>query len=308
MTKSAVEQRIGRLVGDGKTSGAGALPLPDAFRGAMEQILDNGYATFGELVKRVTDEMHSKERRILGIWGSWDSFTIDIIEQLLARRLIRPEHNPEDDFSDDRWVTGMDWYLAEGIETSKYYDAITKNEVKRATGNPDAQPFRVILFDAGTRRERDAAARSMTIVRKARAELERLGVVDEVVGRHLEHVIARLEGTKLENDRPPMPPDEPDHIVTCKLGGEPRARTRDNFAIYWSRDQYYWRITCHEHSTGAETRRAKVRDAVLQMIDESGGKVPAVREVMRMMGKKDQKQTAIDWDYLAEKGELPRRV
>ncbi len=306
MTRSAAEDRINRLVGDGKLSGAGALPLPDAFRGVMELLLDDGKVTFAELVTRITDEMHTKERRVISIWGSWESLAADVTEQLVSRQLIHPEHDP-DDRGAGSWMAGMLWLLGENVETNKYYDVITRAEVRKATQNPEARPFRVILFDEQTRRERDTTARALTLTRKFRSELERLGRADEVIGRHLDHVIARLEGTKVDNDRPAQPPDEPDHYVTCKLGGEERPRTREFFALYWSRDQWYWRVTCKEHIAGTFTRREHLREAVLQMIDESGGRVPTARDVMRAIGKRDVKQLSQDWDYLALRGELPRR-
>jgi hypothetical protein len=311
VTKSAVEQRIIRLVGDGKMSGSGALPLSDAFRGAMEQILDEGYAPFADLVKRVTDEMHTKERRIIALWGSWDAFTADIIEQLSYRKLVRPEVDHEETVADLRrnpaWVSAFRWHLAEGIVTGKSYDAITAGEVRKATGNKEALPFRVVLFDHDTRKQRDATARALTETNKWAAQLERLGQMDDAM-RHIAHLAtAHLQGTKVISERPSQPADEPGLFVVCKTGGEKLAKTKANFAVYWSRDQWYWRPTCREHLTGAVSRRSKVADIVRRLTEETG-ELPSTREVARQMGRKDDKTTRLDWDWLAAQGEIPPRA
>jgi hypothetical protein len=316
MTKSAVEQRINRLVGDGKLSGAGALPIPDAFRGTMEEILDNGKVTYQEIVKRITDEMHSKERRVIAIWGSWESLANDVITQLLERKLIRPEHDPDDDLTQRGWMRGMFWLLGDQVTTQKSYDVITKAEVKRATGNPEAKPFKVIIFDAETRFERDRDARALTAIRKLRGELERLDRVDEQMGKMLDNMVARIEGVKAAKEvteRPPAArlPDEPDQIVYCTYGGEPKARTSANFDQQLSRGKYHWRHTCREHmpatrQQAVERRRRLLKETVERYI-RMEGMVPSAREVMHRLQLKDDRTLRLDWDFLTAAGELPPR-
>jgi hypothetical protein len=315
MTKSAVEQRITRLVGDGKLSGAGALPIPDAFRGTMEEILDNQKATYQEIVKRITDEMHSKERRIIGIWGSWESLADDVITQLIDRKLIRPEHDPGDD-NQGSWMTGMFWLLGEQVTTQKYYDVITAREVRRATGNPEAKAFKVILFDSETRFERDRDAKALTAIRKLRGELERLDRVDDQTGRMLDNMVLKIEGKKAEKEvmvRPPAIrlPDEPDQIVYCTFGGEPRVRTSANFDQQLSRGKYHWRHTCREHmpATRAQAidRRRKLLKETVERYIRMEGMVPSAREVMHRLQLKDDRTLRLDWDFLTAAGELPPR-
>lgn len=318
MTKSTVEQRINRLVGDGKLSGAGALPVSDAFRGAMEEILDNGKATYQEIVKRITDEMHSKERRVIGIWGSWESLADDVLSQLLERKLIRPEHDPDDDLSQDRsWMTGMFWLLGEGVATQKSYDVIPARQVRKATGNPEAPAFRVVLFDAETRYERDRDARALTAIRKLRNELERLDRVDDQTAKILDNLVAKIEGVKAAKEvgeRPPAQhlPDEPETIVYCSFGGEPRVLTSANFDQQLSRGRYHWRHECKEHAPAvkaraADNRRLRLKEAVERYIQLEGGATPSAREIMHRLHLKDDRTLRKDWDALTAAGELPPR-
>lgn len=317
MTRSTVEQRINRLVGDGKLSGAGALPTPDAFRGAMEEILDNGKATYQEIVKRITDEMHSKERRVIGIWGSWESLADDVLSQLIDRKLIRPEHDPDDDLTRDRpWMTGMYWLLGEQVTTRKSYDVITAREVRRATGNPEAAALKVILFDAETRYERDRDARALTAIRKLRNELERLERVDDQMGRMLDNMVAKIEGTMAAKEvvtRPPASrlPDEPDQIVYCAFGGEPKVRTSANFDQQLSRGRYHWRHVCKEHMPAnrqqAVERRRKLLKETVERYIRMEGMVPSAREVMHRLQLKDDRTLRLDWDFLTAAGDLPPR-
>lgn len=314
MTKSTVEQRITRLVGDGKLSGAGALPIPDAFRGTMEEILDNGKATYQEIVKRITDEMHSKEKRVFGIFGSWESLTDDVLAQLLSHKLIRPEHDPDEDLSKDQsWMKGMFWLLGEQVVTQKHYDVITKSEVRKATGNPDATAFRVMLFDAEARYERDRDAKALTAVRKLSNELERLDRMDEQTSRILDNLVARIEGKKEAVERAPFRlPDQPETIMYCKFGGEPRALTHENFDQYLSRGKKYWRVICKEHmpssrTQGTNKRRQLVKETVERYIRMEDGKIPSAREVAHRLGFKDDRSVRADWDVLTAAGDLPPR-
>lgn len=315
MTKSAVEQRISRLVGDGKLSGAGALPVSDGFRGAMEEILDNGKATYQEIVKRITDEMHGKERRIIGIWGSWESLADDILDQLTDRKLIRPEHNPDENVTQDRpWKTGMLWLLGEKVETGKSYEAITRAEVRWATGNKEASALRVTLYDAETRFERDRDARALTEVRKLRGMLERLDRVSEQQGKILDNLLASYEGKKEVTDRPPAQhlPDQPETIVYCSFGGEPLVLTSANFDQQLSRGRYHWRHECKNHAPAVKERAAgkrkeRVREAVRRYIELEGGEVPSAREIMHRLHLKDDRTLRKDWDALTAAGELPPR-
>lgn len=76
--------RVVRLVGNGDTTGGG-LPLPVAFGAVVQELLDNGPASFRDLVAVVTASMSLKEARILGresAWCTWDDFTRDILSQL----------------------------------------------------------------------------------------------------------------------------------------------------------------------------------------------------------------------------------
>lgn len=80
-------ERIGRLTGYG-TSGGG-IPLPDAFRPVLEYLLDNGGSgKEPELRARITEALEYKERRVMGVWGSWEALTDDVITQLAAVKLI----------------------------------------------------------------------------------------------------------------------------------------------------------------------------------------------------------------------------
>lgn len=310
MSKSAVEQRVSRLVGDGKVSGRGALPLPDAFRGVMEEILDEGNVPFRNLVKRITDEMHTAERKIIAQWDSWDDFSADIIQQLCDRRLIRPETDRDLTVEELRknplWVSSFRWHLADGIVAGKSYDVITAAEVRKETGNKEALPFRVVLYDYETRKQRDVTSRALTETNKWTAQLERLGAMDDAMRHFSQMALAHLQGTKITGDRPAQPADEPDTIITCKIGGESLPKTKDNFAVYWSRDQWYWRPTCREHMTGIVSRRSRVADIVRELMEETG-EIPSTREVARRMGRKDEKTTRLDWDYMAARGNIPPR-
>lgn len=71
-----MSQRVQRLVSAG-------VPLTDAFRAVMEEIIDNGPADLDTLTKCVEDVLRYKETRILNVaWPTWSDFTQDVVDQI----------------------------------------------------------------------------------------------------------------------------------------------------------------------------------------------------------------------------------
>lgn len=291
------ETRIVRLVGDsrrGDMSGGG-LALPDAWGAVLEQLLDTGPSTLGELVDRAEQSraLRMNERRIIAIFGSWDAFLGAVTDQLAAKEIIYQSQ-------------GL-WALGPKFRTDISLTVISSDEITAVTGDPSPAPSTVTVFDAKTRRQRELTDRALTSVRKCRAEIERAGSLDSKTKRLLDQLVSHLEGRQLSETRPAQPEDEPDVLTHCTLGDHWLPKTKDNFVVYWSRDQWYWRVSCREHLTGTATRRKKVMDAVLEMIAENDGMVPSTRSVMRRLEYKDDKVLRSDWDHLAVRGKLPAR-
>jgi hypothetical protein len=73
------EQRVMWLIGGG---GSG-LPLPLAFSTVIETVIDNDYASMGQLVKALSDALGFKEDRVLASpFRTWEGFTEGIVGQL----------------------------------------------------------------------------------------------------------------------------------------------------------------------------------------------------------------------------------
>lgn len=297
------EQRgsIIRLVGDGKdTSSGGGLTLTDAFGAVLEYLMDFDTAPTEVLVKRITDVMHMKERRILAVWGSWQRFAMDIIYTLVEKQLvIVPENAGE-----------VGWAIAPDFEAGKSYQVITANEINaaRRTKVKHLEPVGVTVFSMETRIDRDFTAKSAMALRKARAEIERARKLDGWLRDWFDQALAHVEGEhKARSMRPPQPEDQPDELVECVKCGVAKPRTRLYYEVYWTRDRWSWRPPCkdcqHPERIG---KRERVLQAVTELQGELG-RLPTSDEVMSKTGSRSKSSTQKFWDELTSMSELPDR-
>lgn len=111
-------------------------------------------------------------------------------------------------------------------------------------------------------------------------------------------------------DKPTQPVDEPEVPVSCAVCGQEKAKTADNFEIYWSHQRWYWRPVCREcrklaHDEQRTMRQARLKKVVGQMLAEG---VPlSCREAMRRFGRTDDRTMRKDWKELADSGQLPSK-
>jgi hypothetical protein len=312
-------KRIIRLVGDGvdKMSGGG-IPLPDAFAAVLRHLLDAGEkATPEMLMKKITDEkkVKLKEKRIIAIWGSWESFTDDIITQLGVKGLLK---------SSSLWNEGNAWFweLGPKFAEGESLEVISEKEVTDATEGRVQISYSVTILNENTRTERDEIADLTLALGEYRAKVMRSGRMTDRIGYHMSRIVTELEGKRRTTaGYPPEPEDEPDVMVICqglnKFGeevgcGKSFAKTRQNFDIYPSRGQWYWRGVCIDCRLPLKTREAHERYLRIawELIEKNGGDTLGISnsDMAIALGQKASGGSIGDtWDNLAKRGKLPPR-
>lgn len=91
-------ERLGRLAGTGEGSGGG-LPLPVLFLAILTEMLDNGPASTEHLTGIAVSALKFKSNNVMTTWGSWETFTDDVLEQMASREIISRG-------DDDLWQLG----------------------------------------------------------------------------------------------------------------------------------------------------------------------------------------------------------
>lgn len=68
----------------------GGIPLPGAFHGILYYLLNNGGAATEEILVKIAREAVGElhENRMEYVWGSWEAFTRDLLDQLQDRGLV----------------------------------------------------------------------------------------------------------------------------------------------------------------------------------------------------------------------------
>mgnify|MGYP001598581288 CR=1 FL=1 len=94
--------------------------------------------------------------------------------------------------------------------------------------------------------------------------------------------------------RPSKPADEPGVLVCCKVCRSDKAKTEENFEIYWYTrsgtrpGKYYWRPECRNcHSSPDRMKLVARRDraeAIVAQIRATENRVPSGQEVARLLG------------------------
>jgi hypothetical protein len=162
------EQRVMWLIGGG---GSG-LPLPLAFSTVVEEIIDNDYASFEVLQKRLESVLGFKEDRVLASpFRTWAGFTEGIVDQLESISVIQE--------------LGGAWFTDKGFQSGIRITAIPGTDV---------------WFQVWTREDRerrDRAERKLMKVRQVIAEFDQLGqyrdVGDERAQRKLDQALELLQ-------------------------------------------------------------------------------------------------------------------
>lgn len=313
-------KRIIRLVGDGvdKMSGGG-IPLPDAFAAILRHLLDaEEKATPEMLMKKITDQklIKHKEKRIIAIWGSWESFTDDIITQLGVKGFLK---------SSSLWNEGNAWFweLGPKFAEGESLEVISEKEIADATdGRVLGLSYEVTVHNEKARANRDEIADLTLALGEYRAKIMRSGRMTDKIGYHLSRITSELEGKKGTTvGYPPEPEDEPEVMVICKglnrLGeeigcGRSLAKTRMNFDIQPSHGKWYWRgvcIDCRLPPRAREAQEKYIRTA-LKLIEENGGDTLGISnsDMAHALGQKASGGSIGDtWDNLARRGKLPQR-
>jgi hypothetical protein len=288
------QSRITRLVGDGRNPmSGGGLPLPDAWRAVLEDLLDYGTCSRASVTERLamTKTLRLKERRIIAVFGSWEAFAADAVAQLASKKLIIS--------------SGEDWLPGPALVTGTPLEVISEQEITSVTGKP-ASPSLVTVLDAVVREDADRTMRAVMSVRKCRAEVDRAQRLSPLADRLFRQLVSALENGGADG-RPPPPEGERGTMVTCSECGHAYPKIPFWFDRYWSRDQYYWRPRCKECThPGTIRRREAVTRAVTRLVKEHGG-VPAVNAVQHELGWKSRSAVQSMWDDLATEGLLPPR-
>lgn len=216
------EQRVMWLIGGG---GSG-LPLPLAFSTVVEEIIDNDYASFEVLQKRLESVLGFKEDRVLASpFRTWAGFTEGIVDQLESISVIQE--------------LGGAWFTDKGFQSGARITAIPGTDV---------------WFQVWTREDRarrDHAERKLMKVRQILAEFDQLSQyrdADDLAQRKLDQAQELLQaaektltGARVEAagtlpkvrqgrpavERPDMPPRPSSREVAAEkygLGGNPTAQ------------------------------------------------------------------------------------
>jgi hypothetical protein len=295
-----------RLVGNDAVSGGG-LPLPDAFRGITEYLIEQGLPVAEpELVQvvRTSGAIPLKERRILSIWGSWQAFTRDLLLVLKQDALVVYHAG----HGSDRDPANAFWTIGSHFKTGHVYIPISVPE-------RDLE----IQFITHSPLEKEQRARKdvhLTSLRKLRAEIDADGLLLAETSWLFDRIITRLEkgGKPRSRGRPPTGQDEPlenepDNFIMCLKCGEDKALTTKNFSQYNSRGKWYWNrqcILCDSSRSGSPgLRKKQVEDAVNRLSVD--GFPPSGRAVARELGLDDDRHVRKYWDELAAEGKVPRR-
>lgn len=139
-----MSQRVVRLVSAG-------VPISDAFQAAVEEIIDNGSASFDGLAKRIEEVMRFKETRLIreAAWRTWADFAADIVNQLLEVGTIT--------FINDKY------YAPEFVRGTEY------------AAIPNANPKVVYtVWDEKTRTQRDRDAMDLMDAVRIYADIEKV--------------------------------------------------------------------------------------------------------------------------------------
>jgi hypothetical protein len=248
-----MSQRVLRLTGVG-------VPITDAFRAVVEEIIDNGPADFDTLNKRVQSAMYLKEKRILsGAWRTWEDFTRDIVAQISGG-------TPGDNASAKRTLMLIaDKYSAIEFTRGAEYVAI------------DQPRITYTVWDEETRHERDLDARDEMETVRLHSDVQRhLETIRHPAAleyyRKAERALWRAQRVYKGHDEVPEPQqDEPDGTIhpaapkkrTGLLEGTEQAYKQ--FAGRWFNATMvtaYWNVHHPDqeplpNSSGAITRKLK---------------------------------------------------
>jgi len=291
------EQRIKRLVGDGASGGG--LPLPDALQPLLETLLDRGKVRPPELTRLVSSALSFKGERILEDFGSWKSFTDDLIEQLK--------------------YTG---YVKVSEEDARYL-VPTKNFIPGTSllVIPEAD-IRITIYTAEERKVREELSGIIQEINIQRGHVASMGRMTQGISDLFTRLTLAIESGKLpvgsHTGRQAVgmytePEDEPDVMRMCVQCEQDKPQTREFYKPSRSRGVWYWNRRCRACLTPGFTQyhrkveAREIRDTILDLIERSDGKPPSAREVMRVLEQSDDRTIRKTWDEWTAKGALPPR-
>lgn len=281
-----------RLAGDGRDSASGGgLPLPDAFRAAEQHLLDHGVSPLADVTKTVTEAMIIKERRILSLWGSWEAFTRDILDQLAYKKLVQRT---------DSFTEADLWELTANFKPGVRHTVM------------DNPRIRLSVTTERIRTRENAIGRVVLELNTLSAGLRNQGFLDPESGEAFLSLIQLLE-------RPPEPPpkrtgggvkvkhfseepeDSPHLQQACTKCKNPYPLTREHWYCDWSRRGYYWRTICKtcmskQKIAHEKEKEKEVQQAILDL--DAEGLPVTVDLVCRRIGTQDRRRTIAHWNRL----------
>ncbi len=168
----AADQRLARLLGDGRQGGG--VPLPDAFVAVVQALLDDGPKTTPELTFLLSTVMGYKSARVMAVWRDWGEFALDILAQLEESGAIIT-------------VAGL-WFITKGFPTRERHIVIPSAGIG------------IVAYSRREREQRSAMARARLDVRRVAAALREAGVDDPEL-----HQLLALAATRLDTEEEEKP-------------------------------------------------------------------------------------------------------
>jgi hypothetical protein len=293
------EARVTRLVGGNRTryaSEGGGLPLSDAFRAICSQLLA-GPAPEALIVINVARVLNLQRERVAARWGTWEALTADLLAQLEYAGMVARENGQ--------------WTLGHRFRTATRMMPIPGNNMWFTVYTEEEQ------------RQRNAAAQAKLDLTHAHKILEEAGMFTGQVAEALttldrlltevlpvsERTERRRRGRAVKHDIP-KPPEEPGVTVTCANCEKPKAKTWENYEVYWhprsGGSQWYWRVECNacrkvKSDQRIAARREKVRQAITDLHEQGEVTLEALMAAIRT----NAHEAIHDWNYLARRSLVP---
>lgn len=204
----------------------GGIPLPGAFHGILYYLLNNGRAASEEILVKVAREAVGElhENRMEYVWGSWEAFTRDLLDQLTDRGHVTRNAAG--------WMLDPDF---RGGRVKVMYFQGGKRELRVTVRSKEEHEAREVLAKARAR------------VQAYQAQLEAWGLYDGrikiTLDRHLNSLRWEDE-TEKEESEPPVP------VTSEELGwaGDRSYGSSSKFALAYLESQYPRWIPAYEVS------------------------------------------------------------
>lgn len=155
------EERHARLLGAGDEGGG--VPLSDAFRVTVTCLWDSGGCPVDVIARAVRKTLSFKEERVKAVWGTWDFFTSELLEELLRADYVQ--------------VDGEAWLLTDktipekqlGIQFGPQRIRFTfhdqrGNEVRESIGNALVRTNELLVLLRDSRNDHTALRQAYQVV------------------------------------------------------------------------------------------------------------------------------------------------